>query len=331
VIAPLPVGVIGVGSLGAHHLRHLLAMPGVRVIGIHDPDQVRAKQAAQQANVRCFPTSEDLLGRVEAVTVAAPTAVHADIGVRALSRGVAVLMEKPLATTLPEADALLAAAERRGVLLQVGHVERFNRAVRAVRPHLDDPRYLEGTRLAPFQLRGTDVPVVLDLMIHDLDLILHLGGGGPGSEPVLVRANGMSILTPTLDVANAWVEFAGGAVARTSASRLARTVVRQLRIWQPTGYFSLDLLTGQAELTRLRSGWDPATGQAPASLDDVSERVALEAAPADALALELGAFVRAVRDASEPVVTGAEGRAALALALRVTSAIAVTTAATPVP
>lgn len=326
--APLPVGIIGVGALGAHHLRHLMALPGVRVVGVHDRDPVRAERMARQANVRNFPTLENLLTRVEAVTVAVPTGAHADIGRRALARGVAVLMEKPLAATLPEADALLADAEHAGVLLQVGHVERFNRAIRAARPHLDDPRYLEGSRLAPFQPRGTDVPVVLDLMIHDLDLILHLGGG-PGPDPVLVRANGMSLLTPTLDVANAWVEFSGGAVAMTSASRLARDVVRQLRIWQPGGYLSLDLVTGQAELTRMRSEWDPARGRVPASLEDVSERVVLEAEPADALALELAAFVRSVRGAAEPVVTGAEGRAALALALRVTAAIESTVAAAP--
>lgn len=300
------------------------------MIGIHDRDSARAGRLAAQANVRHFPTVEDLLARVEAVTVAVPTAAHAEIGQQALARGVAVLMEKPLAATLPEADALLAAAEQRGVLLQVGHVERFNRAIRAARPHLDEPRYLEGTRLAPFQARGTDVPVVLDLMIHDLDLILHLGGGS-GPAPVLVRANGMALLTPTLDVANAWVEFAGGAVAMTSASRLARNVLRQLRIWQPSGYLSLDLVSGQAELTRLRAGWDPTRGTAPASLDEVSERTILEAPPADALALELAAFARAVRDAGEPVVTGAEGRAALALALRVTEAIELNMTATPLP
>ncbi len=326
--APLPVGVIGVGALGAHHLRHLMALPGVRVVGLHDRDPIRAESMARQANVRNFPTPEDLLARVEAVTVAVPTVAHADIGRRALARGVAVLMEKPLAATLPQADALLADAERAGVLLQVGHVERFNRAIRAARPHLDDPRYLEGSRLAPFQPRGTDVPVVLDLMIHDLDLILHLGGGS-GPDPILVRANGMSLLTPTLDVANAWVEFSGGAVAMTSASRLARDVVRQLRIWQPGGYLSLDLVTGRAELTRMRSEWDPVRGRVPASLDDVSERVVLEAEPADALALELSAFVRAVGGAAEPVVTGAEGRAALALALRVTTAIESNLAAMP--
>ncbi len=326
--APLPVGVIGVGALGGHHLRHLTALPGVRVVGIHDRDPARADSMARQANVRYFPVVEDLLARVEAVTVAVPTGVHADIGLRALARGVAVLMEKPLAATLPEADALVAAADQAGVLLQVGHIERFNRAIRAARPHLDDPRYFEGIRLAPFQPRGTDVPVVLDLMIHDLDLILHLGGGA-GPDPVLVRAKGMSLLTPTLDVANAWVEFAGGAVAMTSASRLARDVIRQLRIWQPGGYLSLDLVTGRAELTRMRSEWDRGSGVVPASLDDVSERVVLEAEPADALALELATFVRAVRGAAEPVVTGAEGRAALALALRVTAAIESTLAAAP--
>jgi predicted dehydrogenase len=187
--------------------------------------------------------------------------------------------------------------------------------VRAARPYLDEPRYLESDRLAPFQLRGTDVAVVLDLMIHDLDLILHLTGG---HEPAEVRASGVAVLSPHLDMVNARVEFASGAVANVTASRMARERVRRLRIFQANGYLSLDLGEGRGEFMRLRPGWREG---GRARLEEIVERVELQAPAADALALELASFVRVVRGGSDAVVTGAEGRAALALALRVTEAV----------
>jgi predicted dehydrogenase len=262
-----------------------------------------------------FPEMEALLARVEAVTVAVPTPVHAEVGLQALEFGVPVLMEKPLAATLEEADRLIAAADRRRLQLQVGHIERYNRALRAAEPYLDGPRYLESQRLAPFQPRGTDVAVVLDLMIHDLDLVLHLTGGSTATE---VRASGISVLSPHLDLANARVEFANGAVAQATASRVARERIRRLRLFQPNGYFSLDLASGGGEFMRVRQGWQPGTGR---ELADVVERIALEAPHADALALELQSFVHAVRGEREVVVRGEEGRAALALALRVADAV----------
>ncbi|HZI77069.1 MAG TPA: Gfo/Idh/MocA family oxidoreductase, partial [Gemmatimonadales bacterium] len=204
----LPVGVIGVGALGQHHARHLAGLREVRLVGIHDIDPIRAQQVAAELGTLVFPEMEALLARVEAVTVAVPTPVHAEVGLQALGFGVPVLMEKPLAATLEEADRLIAAADRRSLQLQVGHIERYNRALRAAEPYLDGPRYLESQRLAPFQPRGTDVAVVLDLMIHDLDLVLHLTGGSTATE---VRASGISVLSPHLDLANARVEFANGA------------------------------------------------------------------------------------------------------------------------
>jgi predicted dehydrogenase len=201
------------------------------------------------------------------------------------------------------------------VQLQVGHIERYNRAIRAAEPYLRGPRYIESQRLAPFQPRGTDVAVVLDLMIHDLDLVLHLTGG---AEAVEVRASGLPLLSSHLDLANARVEFANGAVALATASRVSRDRVRRLRLFQPNGYFSLDLASGGGEFMRVRSDWQPGTGQA---LTDVVERVVLEAPEADALQLELRSFVTAVRGDREPVVSGEEGRAALALALRVADAV----------
>ena len=312
--APLPVGVIGVGALGQHHARHLSSLPEVRLVGVYDSDAGRAAKIAEGLGTRAFRDMDDLLALVEAVTVAVPTPAHAEVGLRALNRQVPVLMEKPLASTLAEADDLIAAARRHQVQLQVGHIERYNRALRAAEVYLDGPRYIESLRLAPFQPRGTDVAVVLDLMIHDLDLVLHL----TGSVATEVRASGLPVLSPHLDIANARVEFANGAVALATASRVARDRVRRLRLFQPNGYLSLDMATGAGEFMRLRDGWQPGTGR---ELSDVVERIVLEAPEADALSLELQSFVHAVRGQREVVVRGEEGRAALELALRVADAV----------
>jgi predicted dehydrogenase len=315
VKARLPVGVIGVGALGQHHARHLARLSEVQLVGVCDIEAGRAEKIAAELGTAAFVEVDDLLARVEAVTVAVPTPAHAEVGLRALESSVPVLMEKPLAATLEEADRLIAAANRRRVQLQVGHIERYNRALRAAEPYLDGPRYIESLRLAPFQPRGTDVAVVLDLMIHDLDLVLHLTGGSTATE---VRASGISILSSHLDLANARVEFANGAVALATASRVARERIRRLRLFQPNGYFSLDLATGEGEFMRVRTGWQPGTGR---ELADVVERIALAAPEADALSLELQSFVHAVRGQREVVVRGEEGRAALALALRVADAV----------
>ena len=320
--AALPVGVIGVGALGRHHARHLADLPGARLVGVTDIDDERARAVAGELGTRALDLDR-LLAEAAAVTIAVPTAVHAEVGLEALRRGVPVLMEKPLAATVAEADALIAAADRGGLQLQVGHIERYNRAIRAAEPYLRGPRYIESQRLAPFQPRGTDVAVVLDLMIHDLDLVLHLTGG---AEALEVRASGLPLLSAHLDLANARVEFANGAVALATASRVSRERVRRLRLFQPNGYFSLDLASGAGEFMRVRGDWQPGTGQA---LTDVVERIVLEAPEADALQLELRSFVHAVRGQREPVVSGEEGRAALALALRVAEAVRTSPLAVP--
>jgi predicted dehydrogenase len=315
--ARLRVGVIGVGSLGRHHARHLGSFHGVELVGVHDIDNARALTVAAETGCAAFTDVDDLLKRVQAVTVAVPTPAHADVGIRALEAGVPVLVEKPLAGSLEDADLLIETAERTGLQLQVGHIERFNRAIRAAQQHFGEIRYFESNRLAPFQPRGTDVAVVLDLMIHDLDLVLHLTGG---SEVLDVRASGVAVLTPLLDLATARVEFANGAVAMVTSSRMARERVRKLRMFQPNGYFSLDLAAGTGDFMRLQPSWRPGTG---ASLQEIVEHVPLSAPQADALALELASFVHAVRGDRDTVVSGAEGRAALALALRVTAAVEV--------
>lgn len=311
----LRVGVVGVGRLGSLHAQHLAGFEGVVLSGVYDIDSPRAVTVAQHTGTRAATNLEDLLARSDAITVAVPTSVHAEVGLQALSAGKPVLMEKPLAATLSQADALCHMAERRGVQLQVGHVERFNGAIRAARPHFTDLRYFECTRLAPFQARGTDVAVVLDMMIHDLDLVLHLTGGVEVSE---VRASGVAVLSPHEDVATARVEFQNGAVASVTASRIARSRVRTLRMFQADGYFSLNLLAGTGEFMRLRP---EARFSQPAQMEQAVEILDLSPTPADALALELASFVHAVRGHQEAVVGAREGRAALALALRVTEAI----------
>ena len=313
--ARLPIGVVGVGALGRHHARHLAMLEEAELVGVYDTDGARATAVAGELGVTAFGDFDGLLARVQAVTIAVPTRAHATVGLRALERGVPVLMEKPLAATVAEADALIAAAARGGVQLQVGHIERYNRALRAAEPYLDGPRYIESQRLAPFQPRGTDVAVVLDLMIHDLDLVLRLTGGAEATE---VRASGLALLSSHLDIANARVEFNNGAVALATASRVSRERVRRLRLFQPNGYLSLDLASGGGEFMRVRPDWRPGTGNA---LADVVERVVLEAPEADALQLELKSFVNAVRGEREVVVSGEEGRSALALALRVADAV----------
>jgi predicted dehydrogenase len=323
VRAALPIGVVGVGALGRHHARHLAGLDEARLVGVHDTDHARACTVADELGTIAFDDLDALLARVEAVTVAVPTPAHAAVGLRALGAGVPVLMEKPLAHSVAEADALIAAAARRGLQLQVGHIERYNQALRAAEPYLHGPRYIESHRLAPFQPRGTDVAVVLDLMIHDLDLVLHLTGGAEATE---VRASGLPLLSSHLDIANARVEFANGAVALATASRVSRERVRRLRLFQPNGYLSLDLASGSGEFMRVRADWRPGTGNA---LTDVVERIVLQAPEADALQLELRSFVHAVRGDREVVVSGEEGRAALALALRVADAVRTSPLAVP--
>ena len=315
MIERLPVGVVGVGALGRHHARHFSAMHGAELVGVFDASSARAATVAAEVGCQAFASLPELLGAVRAVSIAVPTSHHRDVGLECLGHGVSVLMEKPISVTLAEADELLDEADRRGVVFAVGQIERFNRAIRAAQTLLDRPIFLEGIRLAPFQPRGTDVAVVLDLMIHDLDLASHLVGGAAAVD---VRASGVSVLSSHLDMVNARVEFAGGAVASVTSSRVARDRVRRLRIFQPSGYISLDLAAGTGSFMRLRDGWQPGTGS---SIEEIVETIQLVAPEADALGLELAAFVAAVRGEPAAIVTAAEGRSALALAIDVTAAV----------
>ena len=313
-VRPVRVGVVGAGALGYHHIRLLKNIEGAEFVGFYDHNPARAPIVAKELETTAFPSLESLLERVEAITVVVPTSAHVEVGLAVMERGIHALIEKPLADTLPGAEQLVQVARDRGLVLQVGHVERFNRAVRAAAPYLEEPRFLQTERLAPFQPRGTDVAVILDLMIHDLDLVLEL----VRSEVGEVRATGVPILTPHVDIANARVEFANGAVAIITASRVSRERTRKLRIFQPTGYFSLDLAQGTGHFYRLKAGWQ---GLGAKQIEDIVEHVKLEAPEAEPLKLELESFLRAVRGDGDVVVTGAAGLQALALAYRVADAI----------
>jgi predicted dehydrogenase len=309
----LPIGVIGVGSLGYHHARILSTLPGARLAGIFDIDALRAGQVAAELGTHAFPSLEALLDGVEAAIVSVPTSAHAEVATVALGRGIHLLIEKPLARTLAEADAILAAAERSGALVATGHVERFNAALRGCEPYLDEPRFIETHRLSPFGPRGTDVAVVLDLMIHDIDLILALV-----RQPVeSVDAVGVPVLTPNVDIANARLRFEGGVVANITASRVSQERMRKIRFFQPSGYISLDLARGTGEFLRLREGAQLGVALASGSLVDIVERIEITGDAAEPLRCELEAFVGAVRGEREMVVTGRDGREALAVALEI--------------
>ncbi len=273
---------------------------------------------AQELGARAYASLEEILDAVDAVTVVVPTPAHHAVAHAALERGVHVFIEKPIAATVTEADALLAAARAAGVLVQTGHIERFNRAVRAALPLVDGPRFMESNRLAPFNPRGADVAVVLDLMIHDIDLVRTL----MGARVTDVAAVGVPLLTPSIDIANARLTFATDAVANITASRVSKERLRKLRIFQPSGYFSLDLAAGTGEFYRLRRDVDlAALAATPQVIDAFVERVPLEASDEEPLRLELESFAAAVRGEAPVPVTGEDGRDALEIALRIVEAI----------
>jgi predicted dehydrogenase len=308
------VGVVGAGALGYHHVRLLREVGDVELVGFHDSDSIRATRVATELAVPAFSSLTALLDATDALTIVVPTPAHHDVAKAALERGRHLMIEKPLASTLAEADELLAIAERTGALVQTGHVERFNRAIRAALPYVDAPRFIESDRLAPFNPRGSDVAVVLDLMIHDIDLIRTLVGG----RIAQLTAVGVPVLTPSVDIANARLTFDTGAVANITASRVSRERFRKIRIFQRSGYLSLDLAHGDGEFFRLRGDIDlAALTTAPRQLEEFGERIPLDAPEAEPLRLELESFVAAIRGEQPVAVSGEDGREALAVALRI--------------
>ena len=296
--------VVGVGHLGKHHARILAALPGVTLAGVVDTDIERASQVAAERETKAYADVSLVPGKIDVAVVAVPTESHARIARALIESGVHTLVEKPIAQTVAEADDLIAAAKSRGVVLAVGHSERFNPAVMAARPHVKDPRFIEVHRLGQMPGRSLDIDVVLDLMIHDLDLILSL----VPSEVEGVEAVGVPVLTPRIDIANARLRFANGCIANLTASRISREPVRKIRFFQQDAYLSIDTAAREVELWRLvrQPSGAPTIGGGK-----------LEVAGDEALKGELEDFLGAVRDGRAPAVSGEQGRAALALATRI--------------
>ena len=294
------VAVVGTGEFGRNHVRVYREMEGVELAGIFDRDATRATTIAQEFATRAFNRLEDLRGAVGAATVSVPTVSHAEVGCRLMEMGIDVLVEKPMASTLAEADALLDAAIRHARILQVGHVERFNPAVLAVEPVVSRPLFFEVHRLGVFTPRSLDVDVIYDLMIHDLDILLAL----VKERVTEVKAVGIPVLTDKVDIAHARLEFAGGAVANVTASRVSTERVRKMRFFQRHEYISLDYARRDA----LRIGVKRPGPQPEFAFEKL-------AAPAvEPLRGELEAFVEAVRTRVAPKTDGTAGRAALELA-----------------
>ncbi|OLC48473.1 MAG: hypothetical protein AUH43_09445 [Acidobacteria bacterium 13_1_40CM_65_14] len=309
----LRVAVIGVGHLGKHHARILSTLPGVTLTAVVDTNRARADEIAAAHRTRAAYDARDIVGQVDAVTVAVPTEIHRDIALMFLEARVPVLVEKPLARTVAEADALVAAAAKAGVVLAVGHTERFNPAVAAARPMLTDPRFIEGHRLGTFPERSLDIDVVFDLMIHDLDVLLSL----VRSDVESIEAVGVPVLTSKVDIANARLRFANGCIANLTASRISRDRVRKIRFFQPASYLTIDYATQKVELWRLTKGdgpLDSARGRPMPSIAGGEVAVVNE----EPLARELADFADAVVSKRAPAVTGADGRRALALAQQIT-------------
>lgn len=295
------MGVIGVGALGQHHARVYAELPGVRLAGVYDAEASRAREVANRHRCPAFRHLRELVSEVDAVSVAVPTVDHHRVARALLEAGKDVLVEKPMTVTLEEADDLIRLADGRGAILQVGHVERFNPAVAVLQANVSSPRFIEVHRLASFSPRSLDIDVVLDLMIHDLDIVLSLDR----TEPVQVDAVGIPVLTPKVDIANVRLRFDSGLIANLTASRVSAEKVRKFRVFSPRTYVSLDMVAREARVHRL------------IGTEEGRPRIAVErtAAPdQEPLRRQLAAFTACVGSRSAPVVSGPDGRRALWLA-----------------
>lgn len=304
--AKLKVAVIGVGSLGQHHARVYSTLDTAELVGVYDVNPKAAAETARKCRCRVFATLEELMTSVEAASLAVPTDLHAAVGTRLMQGGLHLMVEKPITATTQEAEALVALAREQSLILQVGHIERFNPVMRFLEDHLHRPRFIEAIRLAPYPAardgappRGTEVSVVLDLMIHDLDIILHL----VRSTVKDIHAVGVPVLSPSEDIANVRLVFENGCVANITASRISRDKMRKIRVFQEDTYVSLDYMNQAGQLLRKTAKGIEA------------DKVPIE--KGEPLAAELSSFVQCVLTRREPVVTGRHGSEALKLAVEI--------------
>lgn len=313
------VAVIGTGHLGREHARVYAGLSGVTLAGVYDADPAAAAAAAERAGCAVLPSLGAVLDAADAVSVCVPTPAHAEVAGACLESGRHVLVEKPITHDVDSGRMLCRLAAQRRVVLQVGHIERFNPALVAAVAHVHEPRFVESHRLAPFGRRGSDVPVVLDLMIHDLDLVLSL----VGDDVAAIDASGVAVLTGSTDIANARLRFRNGCVANLTASRISMDRVRKIRFFQPDSYLSVDLFAGAVAMYRKQAGFRAADFQAALQRGESPDfMAAVEAVPVpvhkdEPLRLELESFVACARTGGVPAVRGEDGVRALEVACEI--------------
>jgi predicted dehydrogenase len=311
------IGVVGVGHLGSLHAKMLGGIQGIQLAGVFDIDRTAADRVAAECGTRAAATLQELLDGVDAVTIATSTSAHFEVASFALERGKHVFLEKPITQEVAEADTLCRKASERGLLIQVGHIERFNPAILALEKYSIDPMFVESHRLAQFNPRGADVAVVLDLMIHDIDLILSFVHSPVRS----VEANGVAVVSESVDIANARIQFENGCVANVTASRISQRKMRKMRLFQRSGYISIDFSEGVAEVFRLVSEDEPEAG-GTMMLGELGSgkhkrRIVYEQPvikDVNALRYELELFAQSVITGTPPLVGGEDGRRALEVA-----------------
>ena len=316
-MSKLKVGVIGTGHLGKLHTKMFKSIDNCELIGIYDSNSEQAKAVSTEFNVQSTSSVEDLLKKVDAVSIAATTTVHHELAKKCFEYGVHTFIEKPITVTIKEAEELVEISERKNLNLQVGHIERFNPALVSMEKYINDPKFIQTDRLAQFNPRGTDVAVVLDLMIHDIDIILSL----VKSDVVDVQANGVAVVSDHLDIANARLQFANGAVANVTASRISQKKLRKMRIFQQDSYVALDFITGVAEAYRLLPPDAPVEPTlisfGEIGVGDKRKKLVYEQPEQkelNALQYELQLFVNSVINKTKPVVSGVDGLRALKVA-----------------
>ena len=314
------IGVIGVGHLGVHHASHLAKIKNANLVGVFDTNLERAEEISKKINTAIFQSVDNLLENVEAVSIVTPTPTHRDVAEKCIKKGKHVFIEKPITSSVKDAEHLIELSKKHNVIIQVGHIERFNPALLALSNLEIDPKYIEVHRMAPFMSRGTDVPVVLDLMIHDIDLILSFI-----SSPVKeIYANGVSIMTNSVDIANARIKFENGSIANITSSRVAKDRVRKIKIFQQDLYVTIDFLAGISEVYKAMgaSQSDPdAIMSAPLVEKDGKHRQIFYEKPkvkkTDALKAELKNYLNAVLGKEKPMVDGFAGKQALDVAIKI--------------
>lgn len=319
-MSELKIGVLGAGHLGKIHLKLITETKGFELVGFYDPDKEQVKVAEERFGIKSFSSVDELIDAVDAVDIVTPTLSHFDCASKALRKSKHVFIEKPVTNTLEEAEALMKLAMEANVKVQVGHVERFNPAFIASKPYLQNPMFIESHRLAQFNPRGTDVPVIMDLMIHDLDIILNI----VNSSVKRISASGVAVVSPTPDIANARIEFANGCVANVTASRISLKNMRKTRIFQHDAYVAIDFLKKKTEVVRLDKGdTEPNANDLFIELPDNKKRKINFEFPfiqeTNAIQEELKAFRQCILDNSQPAVTIQDGYNALQIAHQIVS------------